>query len=71
MDEGDPGDGALASFTVSLSVAPNRPVTVAYQTAEGSAVDWPDDHCAARSVSFAPGEVDQPMMVPVAGYLLD
>ena len=36
VDEGDPGDGVEAAFTVSLRVAGNRPLTVAYQTAAGS-----------------------------------
>ncbi len=71
VDEGDPGDGVEAAFTVSLSVASNRPVTVSYQTAAGSAAEGPDYQGASGSVSFAPGETVQTVLVPVTGDLLD
>ncbi len=69
--EGDPGDGVEAAFTVSLSESGNRPVTVTYQTAAGSATEGLDYQSAAGSVVFAPGETTHTVTVPVIGDLLD
>ncbi|MCP3937677.1 MAG: DUF11 domain-containing protein, partial [Actinomycetia bacterium] len=69
--EGDPGDVVEAMFTVSLSEAANRPVTVDYQTVAGSAAADLDYASAAGSVAFAPGETSQPILVVVLSDLLD
>jgi large repetitive protein len=54
-------------FTVSLSVAYDRPVTVDYATADGSAAAGSDYAAAAGTVTFAPGETTQTVTVQVNG----
>ena len=57
VDEGDSGQ-SQAIFTVSLSAASGLPVSVVYQTANGTAIS-PSDYTAVlpTTLTFAPGEV--------------
>ncbi|MCP4986506.1 MAG: DUF11 domain-containing protein, partial [Colwellia sp.] len=71
VTEGDPGDTVEATFTVSLSEPGNRPVSVAYQTAAGTAAADLDYASAAGSVTFAAGETSRAITVTVFGDLLD
>jgi large repetitive protein len=57
--------GGTATFTVTLSAASGRTVTVDYQTADGSATDGSDYMAATGTVTFAPGETQQTVDVPI------
>src|SRR5205085_11325480 len=62
---GSTGPGA-AVFTLSLSQASTTPVTVTYQTADGSATAWSGDYGAtAGYVVFNPGETQKTIYVKV------
>jgi hypothetical protein len=68
--EGDSGT-TPAVFTVSLSQASGQQVTVSYTTADGTAIAGADYQSTSGRVTFAPGEVSQPVTVPVIGDTLD
>jgi hypothetical protein len=68
--EGDSGT-TPAVFTVSLSQASGQQVTVSYTTADGTAIAGADYQSTSGTVTFAPGEVSQPVTVPVIGDTLD
>ena len=68
MDEGDSGMTDL-DLTVSLSVAGDLEVTVAYATADGTASAGADYQAASGELRFAPGETEQTVSVPVLGDL--
>jgi VCBS repeat-containing protein len=68
--EGNTGT-SNALFTVTLSTANSRTVTVAYATADGTAVAGPDYDAASGTVSFAPGETSKTVTVVVRGDTLD
>ena len=68
MDEGDSGMTDL-DFTVSLSVAGDLEVTVAYATADGTASAGADYQATSGELRFAPGETEQTVSVPVLGDL--
>jgi hypothetical protein len=64
--EGSSG-GAALTFTVTLSAASSRTVTVRYATADGSATS-PSDYVAATGIlEFLPGETSKPISVTVNG----
>ncbi|MDQ1568466.1 MAG: hypothetical protein QOF96_3346 [Actinomycetota bacterium] len=68
--EGDSGTTPL-TFTVTLSGADSRPVTVSFATADGSA-RAPDDYQATSgSLTFNPGEVSKTVTVAVKGDTLN
>ena len=64
--EGNSGTTAFA-FNVSLSVPYDRPVTVAYATADGTAAAGSDYAAALGTVTFAAGETSQSVTVLVNG----
>jgi hypothetical protein len=64
--EGDSGPKAL-SFAVTLSVPSRRTVSVAYATADGSALAASDYAAANGTVAFAPGETSKTVEVAVNG----
>jgi hypothetical protein len=66
VTEGNTGT-VNASFTLSLSAAYGQPVTVHYQTANGSATAGSDYTGASGDVTFAVGETSKTIMVAVIG----
>ena len=70
VQEGDTGSRPL-TFTVALSAAGGRSVTVDYHTANGTA-QAPGDYTAATgTLTFAPGQTTRTVDVSVAGDTLD
>lgn len=67
LTEGDAGPTPFA-FTVSLSGPSGAPVTVAFETADGSA-DLTDYEATSGTLMFAPHEVSKTLVVVVAGDL--
>lgn len=65
-NEGNDGPTAF-TFTVSLSVAYDLPVTVYYTTMDGSASAGIDYTAAAGTLVFAPGQTSQTITVAVNG----
>ncbi|WP_165831366.1 Calx-beta domain-containing protein [Abyssibacter profundi] len=71
VTEGD-ADTVNAVFTVSLSAASGRAVTVAYATSDGSARTADGDYQArSGTLSFAAGETTKTVTVPVQGDTRD
>ena len=64
--EGDAGVTS-ATFMVSLSEPSGTPVSVAYATTDGTAVEGADYHGVSGTVSFAPGQVSSPINVEIIG----
>jgi uncharacterized repeat protein (TIGR01451 family) len=71
VTEGDSGN-VDAVFTVTLSVASGKPITVEYATADGSATA-PDDYTSVSTttLTFDPGETTQLVTITVKGDTLD
>jgi Calx-beta domain/PKD domain/RTX calcium-binding nonapeptide repeat (4 copies) len=67
--EGD--STATMTFTVSLSQAANRPVTVQYATQADTATADVDYTESAGSVTFNPGETSKPVAIALIGDLDD
>ena len=57
-------EGGTAAFEVTLSPASDQTVTVAYATADGTAVEASDYTAASGTLEFAPGEVMMTISVP-------
>lgn len=70
VTEGDAA-GASATFTLTLSAASGRSVTVDYTTADGTAVSGSDYTATFGSVTFPAGTSVQTVIVPVTGDTLD
>jgi hypothetical protein len=70
MTEGDAGEAQMA-FVVSLSAALDRPVTVDYATADGTATAPADYAAAAGTLLFEPGETSRAVPVRVRGDTAD
>ncbi|HEV7765412.1 MAG TPA: Calx-beta domain-containing protein [Thermoanaerobaculia bacterium] len=66
VDEGD-GDTAAAVFTVVLSAPSTLPVTIDYETADGSAIAGADYAETHGSVVFPPGQTAREITVPILG----
>lgn len=66
VTEGSSGTVA-ATFTVRLSAASSGPVTVAYATADGTAVAGSDYTATSGTLTFAPGTTSRTVSVPVIG----
>lgn len=64
------GDGA-AAITVSLNGQADRPITVAYVIEGGSATAGRDYKVPGRTLTFAPGETQQIIRVPIVDDKLD
>jgi hypothetical protein len=68
--EGDAGT-TTATFTVSLSAASGKPITVDYASADGTAIAPGDYTGVSGTLSFAPGQTTKTVDVAVQGDLLD
>lgn len=58
-------------FTVSLSAASGKTVSVAYATVSGTATSGKDFRPAAGTLTFAPGVTSRTFLVPIIGELID
>jgi hypothetical protein len=66
--EGKRGKTTLFTFTVTLSAAYDQPVTVSYQTADGTATVGDGDYVArAGTLTFARGETTKTITIEVKG----
>ncbi len=65
------GGTVNAVFNVNLSNASGQTVSVAYATADGSAVAGADYTSASGTLEFTPGQLTRTIIVPVTGDLLD
>jgi hypothetical protein len=67
------GNGASsnAQFDVALSRTSSQTVTVAYSTADGTAIAGADYQAVSGTVEFPPGSTHQAILVPVLGDLLN
>ena len=70
VTEGNTGT-VNATFTISLSAASGRTVTVDYATANGTATSPADYQARSGSLTFTPGQTTQQLTVLVNGDLLD
>ena len=68
--EGDVGT-TTATFTVTLSAASGKPITVDYASADGTAVAPGDYTGVSGTLSFAPGQVSKTVDVNIQGDVLD
>ena len=66
--EGKKNQTTQFSFTVMLSVAYDQPVTVSFQTVNGTATTGDNDYVArAGTLTFAPGETTKTITIDVMG----
>ncbi len=70
VTEGNTGT-VNATFTINLSAASGRTVTVDYATANGTATSPADYQARSGSLTFTPGQTTQQLTVLVNGDLLD
>jgi DNA/RNA endonuclease G (NUC1)/PKD repeat protein len=66
ITEGDSGSTTL-TFTVSLSAASAKPITVNYSTVDGTATADSDYTAASGILSFAPGQISQTLTMAILG----
>jgi hypothetical protein len=66
VTEGHAGAQSV-TFTVSLSAASSQPVTVSYNTANGSATAGSDYQTATGGLTFSPGQTTAALVVQVNG----
>jgi CSLREA domain-containing protein len=66
VTEGNSGTTSM-TFTVSLSAASGRQVSIAYATADGSATAPSDYGAASGTLSFEPGQTSKTFVVGVVG----
>jgi chitinase len=66
VTEGNAGTRA-ATFPVNLSAAGSEPITVAYATGNDTATAGSDYQAASGTLTFAPGEMEKTITVPVKG----
>jgi Calx-beta domain len=69
--ESDTGSTVAANFTVSLNAPSGRTVTVAFATANNSAVSPADYQARTGSLTFAPGELSKQVTVLINGDVAD
>jgi len=67
VEEGNDGSTTEAVFTVSLSTPVAAPVTVDFATADGTATAGTDYSAVDGTLTFAPGETVQEILVPILG----
>jgi len=61
------GGSSLAAFTVSLSSASAKAVTVGYTTSNGTATAGSDYTASTGTITFAPGETSRTIAIIVNG----
>lgn len=64
-------NNSTALFTVNLSEASTRPITVNYTTVDGTAKKSLDYLAGSSTLTFAPGQTTQTIAVSILGDLLD
>jgi hypothetical protein len=69
LNEGNSGTTPF-TFTISLSAALGQPVTVNYTSVNGTATAGEDYAAASGTITFAPGEVNKTITIPVSGDTL-
>lgn len=68
MKEGRKGTTTLFSFTVTLSIAYDQPVTMSFSTVNGSAKSSDGDYVARTgAITFNPGETSKTITIQVKG----
>ncbi len=67
VPEGQTGDTTYASIAVTLSAPSGVAASVDWSTADGTATAGSDYTASSGTVSFAPGETTQAVLVPVIG----
>jgi hypothetical protein len=68
LREGRRNKTTLFTFTVTLSTAYDQPVTMSFQTANGTATTGDNDYVArAGTLTFAPGETTRTITIEVKG----
>ena len=66
--EGKKGKMTLFTFTVTLSAAYDQPVTVSFQTVNGTATTGDNDYVARTgTITFKPGETTKTITIDVQG----
>lgn len=70
ITEGDTGN-TTALFTVSLSEASPRPITVNYTTVDGTATTGGDYLANSSTLTFAPGQTSQTISVSIIGDVIN
>lgn len=70
VNEGDSTNPSV-SFTISLSSATTKPVTVHYATTDSSAKQGTDYTATQGDLTFEPGETQKAVAVPILDDLLD
>jgi aryl-phospho-beta-D-glucosidase BglC (GH1 family) len=60
---------AVATFTLTLSAPATQPVSVAYSTADGTAIQGTDYMATAGILTFAPGQMQQTLTVTILADL--
>jgi len=66
--EGKKGKTTLFTFTVTLSVPYDQPVTVSFQTVNGTATTGDNDYVGKTgTLTFAPGETTKTITIEVKG----
>jgi len=68
--EGNSGT-VQATFVVALSAASSQTVSFSYATANGTATAGSDYVATSGAASFAPGEVEKPIVVLINGDTVD
>ena len=66
----DEGDGSM-SFAVTLDAAAAGTVTVDYETADRTATAGADYTAVGGTLTFAPGDIEQPVSVPILDDAVD
>lgn len=64
-------EGGTATFTIALEPPVERPVTVAFATADLTATAGPDYAAASGTLTFAPGQASRTVAVTLVGDGLD
>ena len=69
--EGNSGSTQSAAFTLSLSSASSKTVSVNYTSAGGTASSDKDFIATSGTLTFAPGETTKAAIIPIIGDILD